>query len=111
MNRADRKAAIETYRQRPSVPGIYALRCLPGAQVWVGRAPDLATIRNRVLFVLRQGSSPHRALQAAWTVHGEAGFAFEVLEELDPEALGLGLERELKARHKAWVERLGAKAI
>ncbi|TCM18983.1 hypothetical protein EDF56_104518 [Novosphingobium sp. PhB165] len=111
MERQDRKAAIAEYRERKVDPGVYALRCTASGEAWVGRAPDLATIWNRLSFTLRQGTTPQRALQEAWNAHGADAFAFEVLEVLDAEELGLGLGRELKKRHADWVERLGAMAI
>ncbi len=111
MERSDRKAAIAEYRERKPEPGIYAIRCKASGEVWVGRAPNLPAIRNRVFFTLRLGSTPQRSLQEAWNTHGEETFAFEVLEVLDAEEVGLGWGRELKKRHADWVERLGAVAI
>ena len=111
MDRTERKAALAAYRERKVEPGVFAVRCAASGEAWVGRAPDLAAVRNRVFFTLRQGGNPHRSLQAAWNAHGADSFAFEVLEALDPEELGLGLERALKDRHAAWVERLGAVRI
>lgn len=111
MDRADRKAALAEYRERKPEPGVYALRCAVSGEVWVGRAPNLPAIRNRVFFTLRLGSTPQRSLQEAWNAHGAEAFAFDVLEVLDAEKIGLGWERELKNRHADWVERLGAVAI
>lgn len=111
MDRMQRKAALAGYRERKVEPGIFAVRCKASGEVWAGRAPDLSTVRNRIFFTLRQGSSPHRLLQAAWNAHGADSFAFEVIEVLDPEELGLGLERELKSRHAGWASRLGATRI
>lgn len=111
MDRTQRKAALAEYRERKVEPGLFALRCRASGEVWVGRAPDLPAVRNRVFFTLRQGGNPHRTLQAAWNAHGADSFVFEVLEVLDPEELGLGLDRELKSRHAAWMEQLGAVRI
>jgi hypothetical protein len=108
MEKKDRKAALAAYRERKVEPGIYAVRCGASGEVWVGRAQDLPAVRNRIFFTLRQGSSPHRTLQAAWNTHGADGLAFEVLEVLDPEELELAFERALKDRHAHWLERLGA---
>jgi hypothetical protein len=107
----DRKAAVAAYRQRKPERGIYAVRCEAAALVWVGRAPDLATIGNRIFFSLRHGGSPHPGLQAVWNEHGAESLAFEVLEVLDSEEIGLGWQRELKRRHADWIVRLGAAAI
>ncbi|MCJ2178343.1 GIY-YIG nuclease family protein [Novosphingobium album (ex Hu et al. 2023)] len=111
MDRTQRKAALAEYRERKVEPGIFAIRCTASGEVWAGRAPDLSTVPNRVFFTLRQGGNPHRSLQAAWNAHGADSFVFELLEVLDPEKLGLGLDRELKACHEHWTGRLGATRI
>ena len=111
MTSEDRKAAIAEYRERAVEAGIYALRCTASGECWVGRASDLATIENRLRFTLRTGGSAHRGLQAAWRDHGGEGFAFEVLERFDDEALALGRDRILKTRHAHWCATLGARKI
>ena len=70
MNRQDRKDALSRFRERKVESGIYALRCAASGRCWVGRAPDLSTIRNRIWFTLRHGSHSHRALQASWKTVG-----------------------------------------
>ena len=59
----DRKAATAAYKERKSVCGIYALRCAPSGEVWVGYAGDMEKIRNRLDFILRSGATPHRSLK------------------------------------------------
>lgn len=85
MKTADRKAAIAAYKERKAAPGIFAVRCLPTGEIWVGHAPDLATIKNRVWFALDHGSHRAQDLQAAWNTHGADGFGFEELERVDPD--------------------------
>ena len=65
MRQEDRKAAIAAYRERKAASGIYLLRCRASGESWAGHAPDLATIRNRLWFTLRQQSHRHHELQAA----------------------------------------------
>lgn len=111
MTIQDRKAAVEAYRERKVRAGIYAVRCGPSGQAWVGRAPDLSTIQNRIWFALRHGGSPHRTLQAAWREQGPDAFAFEILEELEPEESRYLRDRALKERAGYWSEKLQATAI
>ena len=85
----DRKAAVAAYRQRKPERGIYAVRCEAAALVWVGRAPDLATIGNRIFFSLRHGGSPHPGLQAAWNEHGAANLRGKSLRERAALLIGL----------------------
>lgn len=96
MNHDERKAAVAAYKERKVESGIYAIRCQAADRVWVGIAPDLATIKNRHWFTLRQGSHPATALQAEWAARGEAAFAFEILERIDDEIGGFTRECLLK---------------
>ena len=81
----DRKAAAAAWKERKVVAGIYAIRCGPTAERWLGQAGDLAKIQNRHWFALRMGSHTNRALQAAWTQHGADAMIFEVVEALAEE--------------------------
>lgn len=108
MKHDERKAAIAAYKERKVESGIYAIRCLAAGRAWVGISPDLATIRNRQWFTLRQGSHPIAALQAEWTAHGEAAFAFETLEVIEDELGEYARECLLKELLTQWAARLGA---
>ena len=111
MQDGDRRAARAAYKERKAVAGVYALRCAPSGEIWVGQTPDLEKVWNRIAFTLRGGANPHRALQAAWNAHGAAAFAFEPLERLDEEALDFARQSSLKERTAFWREKLGAAAI
>ena len=112
MDQQARKAAVAAFKERKSEPGIYALTCLPTGQRWVGRAPDLATIWNRLSIALRMASTPHRSLKAAAQTHGEPAFEFEVLERIDePDASAALVGAILKRRLEHWRDALGATAI
>ncbi|HEY4254314.1 MAG TPA: GIY-YIG nuclease family protein [Roseomonas sp.] len=111
MDGAARKAAVAAYRERKVASGIYAVRCRPTGQCWVGRAPDLGTIGNRIWFTLRHGAFPYRSLQAAWNTHPAEAFTLEELERLDADALAYGADRALKARQAHWCAALGAEPV
>lgn len=111
MDAGERRAAVARYRERKTVAGIYAVLCRATGQRWAGHAPDLSTIRNRLWFTLRHGSSPHRSLQAVWNAHGAESFAFEEIEHLDEEAVPYLRDRMLKDRLRHWCAASGAEAI
>lgn len=106
-----RKAALAAYRERKTSAGIYAVRCLPTGQIWVGRAPDLATIQNRLWFTLRLGRHPRRSLQDAWTHHGAESFTFEVVEKLKDSRSAYVRDASLKERLAHWRTNLDAITI
>ncbi len=111
METTERRARVAAYKKRSAAAGIYAVRCAPTAQAWIGRAPDLATIQNRVWFALRTGSATRRSLQAAWNAHGADAFGFEVLERIEDEDLAFAREKRLKDRLAHWCAHLGAEPI
>ena len=111
MDGTDRKSAIRDYKERKPAPGIYAVRCMPSGECWVGRAPNLATIQNRLWFTLRQGLHRQEELQSAWRTHGADAFAFEIVEEMEEEPLAYVRDRLLKERLAYWQETLGAAVL
>ena len=111
MNLEERRAAIATYKERKVTAGLYAFTCGATGQRWVGRAPDLSTIRSRQAFTLRLGSNSHASLQRAWREHGPTSFVFEVLERLEEVSSSDLRDALLRKRQKHWCAELGAEAI
>lgn len=108
----DRRTLIRDYKDRAVEAGIYAIRCAATGAVWIGGTPDLATRQNGVWFSLRMGGHASPTLQAAWTAHGEAAFAFEVLEVLDDKGLErLGRASLLVERREHWRAALQAEGL
>lgn len=111
MSPTDRKAAKAAYRERKTAAGIYAVRCAPTGQVWVGAAPNLETIQNRIAFTLRHGGDAFRAPQEAAREHGQESVAFEILETLNEETSPPRQKDLLKQRAAHWLETLQAQPI
>jgi hypothetical protein len=108
----DRRIARDEYKKRKSAPGIYAIKCAATGETWVGAAPDLATINNRLRFTLEQGLHPHRGLQEAWSKLGAGSFTFEELERLsDDDELPYLRRAALKDRLAHWVAALDATPV
>ena len=111
MRTEDRKAAVNAYKERKIERGVYAVRCTSSDDVWIGGAPDLSKIQNRLWFTLRQGVNTHRSLQAAWNAHGAEAFTFEIVERLDEEEIGYVRERVMKERIAYWAGQFQAVRI
>jgi hypothetical protein len=107
----DRKAAIAAYKERKSVAGIYVIRCAASGEAWVGQAPNLDTIQNRIWFTLRLGNNPCHGLQKAWRDYGAESLSFEVLERLADEESSYVRNALLKERMVYWRSELGAQAV
>jgi hypothetical protein len=110
MKADDRWAARAAYKERKAVAGVYALRCAAAGAAWVGQTQDVDKIWNRLVFCLRSGGDPRRALQAAWNAHGEAAFVFEILERLKEEPLEFARASALDERTAFWRDQLSAAA-
>jgi hypothetical protein len=107
---SSRKELIREYKEKRATPGIFAVRCIPTKAVWTGLSRNLDTQQNGIWFQLRTGTHVNKALQAAWKEHGEAAFAFEMLEAVaddNPEMIGLLLkEREAQWRAESGAQKL-----
>jgi len=110
MTPAERKAAIAAFKEKKREGGVYAVRCAATDEAWVGRAPDLSTVWNRLSFTLARGAHPNGPLQAAWDAHGASGLAFERLETVDEDAPNRR-DRLAKERTDHWRAALGAYAV
>jgi hypothetical protein len=109
MDKQSRRQVVRDYKERKVAQGIFAVRCAPTGQVWVGVSRNLDQQRNGVWFGLRQGSYPNRVLQAAWAAHGEAAFVFEVVQTMADEDLSAyARDNWLKDRAAHWRAALGA---
>jgi hypothetical protein len=111
MKTEDRKSAIADYKKRVSPAGVFAIRCRATDEVWVGHAPDLDKIQNRIWFTLRMGNHRNAELQRAWTAHGEQNFSLDTLERIKDEELVYVRDTLLKERVQHWRTQLKASAI
>ena len=111
MKTEDKKAIVTAYKERKVEAGIYAVRCETSAEIWVGSASDLTTIQNRIWFTLRHGTNPDRSLQSAWNMNGADAFSFDVVEQLDEEAIRYDRNRLMRKHLDHWADQLGAVAI
>lgn len=111
MDRQERKAAVTAYKERKSAYGVFAVICRATGEAWVGQSRHVDTQQNGLWFALRHGGSPHRSLQAAWSLHGAEEFRFEELERLRDDFPALSRSDELKRRQALWAARLQAQPL
>ena len=109
MNKASRRDLVRDYKDLKTQAGVYAVRCEASGETWLAGVRNVGSQQNKLWFGLRTGGHPNKAMQAAWTAHGEAGFAFEAVETIDDETLSaIGLADQIKARERHWLATLGA---
>lgn len=112
MEKQRRREIVQAYKERKPSLGVFTVTCTATGEVWIGQSRALHTQQNGIWFSLRLGSHRNRALQAAWTAHGEAAFVYAVVEQIDTDDLNaMGRERVLKEREAWWRDNLNARPI
>lgn len=88
MDRAQKKALTEEWKNRRPEMGVISLKCKETGEVFLGTAKDTRAAFNSVRAKLSGGLHPNRRLQELWKRHGEEGFELSVaavLEYDDPQ--------------------------
>ena len=102
-----KKQLKKAYRQNPPPMGVFLLRSMVNDKVFVGVGQDLNGIINRHRFQLTNNIHPNTRLQSEWNEFGSNNFAFEILEQLNPQdAPHLDYREELAALEQLWLEKL-----
>ena len=110
-SKAERKDAINKFKEQKSPRGVFAVRCMTTGSVWVGSSLNLNATKNRLWFGLRLGAHTSRALQDEWNSHGEQAFQYDILEKLKEDTPSLIIKDVLKEKSHQWLVQLGATAI
>jgi hypothetical protein len=80
----DKRRLKQQYLETKTRAGVYAIRNLVTGRALVAGNMNVQGVLNRHRFELRQGSHRNRLLSQDWTLHGEASFAFEVVDMVEP---------------------------
>ena len=109
MNR--KKELIRQYKETPRPAGVYRILHVPSGRALIGTSADAPAILNRLLFQLKLGGHPNKALQADWKADGADAFTLEVLDLLPSKDSGeQDQDEELRLLEAMWVEKLGVGA-
>jgi len=103
----NRKELISKYKQIIQPMGIFQIRNMKNGKLFLGSAKDLRGIINSNGFQLRNGLHRNKDLQKDFTEIGEEGFAFEIVDSLQPgEDASYNCTAELKTLEAMWLEKL-----
>jgi hypothetical protein len=98
----DKREARRDYKAKKTPKGIFAIRCQPTGDVWVGASTHLDSQVNHVWFELRAGLHRNKEIQSVWNSQGEAALTYEILETLDDDVAPLLLKDLLAERQEHW---------
>ncbi len=85
------------YKEMKFRMGVYQIRNLQNNRILVGSSTNLVAIWNRERLQLSLGSHRNAALQKDWHEYGEAGFVYEILDEIkEKEGVLLDYSKEVK---------------
>jgi hypothetical protein len=103
----DKKRLKQEYKQNPRPMGVFLIRNMVNEKVFVGVSLDLAGIINRHKFQLTMGGHPNTRLQGEWNEYGSESFAFEILDQLNPQDKpDVDYREDLAFLEDLWLEKL-----
>ena len=83
MDKAQKKALAEEWKNRRPEMGVISLRCKETGEVFLGTAKDTKAGFNSIRAKLSGGLHPNRRLQELWNQYGEEGFQLSVAAVLE----------------------------
>lgn len=112
MEKQRRREAVQAYKEKKVLQGIFAVRCAATGETWLGMSRNLDAQQNSIWFSLRMGTHRNKPLQAAWKANGEAAFSLETLEVVDTEKLSPYMrDGRLKERLAHWLAETPAQPL
>ncbi|MBO0720092.1 MAG: GIY-YIG nuclease family protein [Blastocatellia bacterium] len=102
-----KKELIREYKQNHPPMGVFQIYNLANQKVLIGSGLNLPGILNRHRFQLTAGNHPNRNLQGEWNQFGADKFAFEILDELQPNPdTNYDYGSDLAFLEELWLEKL-----
>ncbi len=87
--------------------GIYQIKNKTSGRIFIGSSKNLNAVFNSVRLQLKTGTFINRSLQEDFTIKGEAGFDFEILDRLEPREDPLyDYSDDLIVLEQMWMEKL-----
>ena len=85
MDKAQKKAMIETWKLRRPEMGVISIRCKETGEAFLGSSKDTKADFNSNRAKLSSGNHPNKRLTALWKQFGEDAFEWSVIKTLDYE--------------------------
>ncbi len=85
MDKSQKKALAEEWKNRRPEMGVISLRCRETGETFLGTAKDTKAGFNSIRAKLSGGLHPNKRLQELWKQYGEEGFQLSVAAVLEYE--------------------------
>ena len=82
MDKAQRKALVEEWKNRCPEMGVISIRCKATGEAFLGASKDTKADFNSNRFQLSAGMHPNKRLAELWNQYGEGGFELSVVKVL-----------------------------
>ena len=82
MDKAQRKALVEEWKNRCPEMGVISILCKATGESFLGASKDTKADFNSNRVKLSSGTHPNKRLRALWEQYGESGFEFLVIAHL-----------------------------
>lgn len=113
MEKAKRKELAYNYAHTHRQMGAYRILNNHNGKSLVGSTLNLEGVWNKHKFMLDIANHTNKELEADWKKYGEAGFTFEILEEIKPQEEFVQDKSDMEKYHKMlpdleskWLEKL-----
>lgn len=86
--------------------GVFQIRNLANGKIFVVAGINLAGIINRHRSALAAGAHQNKQLQSDWNSQGASGFAFEILDQMNPPEDSPARRKDLETLEDMWLAQL-----
>jgi len=100
------KQLKQEYKQAIRPMGVFQIRNLSNGKIFLVAGIDLAGALNRHRFQLVAGVHPNQQLQLDWNNQGTDGFAFEILDQMNPAEDPRDSRKDLETLEDMWLQKL-----
>ena len=102
-----KKELVQEYKLSHRPMGVFQIRNMTNDKVFVDSSLNIPGKVNRHRFSLNAGSFISKSLQKDWNELGEASFAFETLEPVEPRSdTNYDYAADVQVLEDLWLERL-----
>ena len=100
------KQLKQEYKRGIRPMGVFQIRNLVNGKIFVVAGINLEGMINRHRFALEAGGHQNKQLQLDWNNQGPGGFAFEILDQMNPPEDSRASRQDLETLEDMWLRQL-----